>query len=43
MKWYEIYNVGLSWLKNDEVVEKRNSALNPYERMVRDGYKPTSF
>jgi hypothetical protein len=33
MKWYEdLHNVGLSWLKNDEVVEKRNSALNPYER-----------
>jgi intein/homing endonuclease len=44
MRWYEDlrYNKGLRWLKGDEDKEEREFTFESYEKMVADGYKPTS-
>jgi hypothetical protein len=44
MKWYEDlrYNKDLRWLKEDEVIEEVEFTFESYDKMIRDGYKPTS-
>jgi hypothetical protein len=45
MKWYEDlrYNKGLKWLKGDEEVTEHEFTFDSYNRMIDDGWKPTSF
>ena len=45
MKWYEDlrYNKGLKWLKGDEEVTEFEFTFDSYNRMIDDGWKPTSF
>ena len=46
MKWYEDlrYNKGLKWLKHDEEpIKEIEFTFESYSRMIKDGYKPTSF
>lgn len=45
MKWYEDlrYNKGLKWLKGDEEVLEYEFTFDSYNRMIDDGWKPTSF
>lgn len=44
MKWYEDmrYNKDLQWLKGDEVVPEIEFSFDSYQKMIDDGYKPTS-
>ena len=44
MKWYEDlrYNKDLRWYKGDEVIVETEFTFDSYNRMVADGYKPTS-
>jgi intein/homing endonuclease len=45
MKWYEDlrYNKGLKWLKGDEEMTEFEFTFDSYNRMIDDGWKPTSF
>jgi len=45
MKWYEDlrYNKGLKWLKGDQVFEEYEFTFDSYNKMIDDGWKPTSF
>ena len=44
LKWYQDprYNKDLKWIKEDEVVIEYEFTLESFDRMVKDGYKPTS-
>jgi hypothetical protein len=44
MRWYQDlrYNKGLRWLKGEEVVIEEMYNLESYNKMVSEGYKPTS-
>ncbi len=44
MKWYEDlrYNKDLQWIKGDEVIEDTIKTFANNEKMLKDGYKPTS-
>lgn len=44
MKWYEDlrYNKDLRWVKGDEIIEEREFSFQSYNKMIADGYKPTS-
>jgi hypothetical protein len=44
MKWYEDmrYNKDLQWIKGDEVVSEIEFSFDSYQKMIDDGYKPTS-
>jgi hypothetical protein len=45
MKWYEDlrYNKGLKWFKGDETIEEYEFSFDSYNKMIDDGWKPTSF
>jgi hypothetical protein len=44
MKWYEDsrYNKDLSWIKGDDVQHEYEFTFDSYQRMIKQGYKPTS-
>jgi len=44
LKWYQDprYNKDLQWLKSDEVVNEVEFTLSSFDKMIKDGYKPTS-
>jgi len=44
MKWYEDlrYNKDLRWIKGDEIIEESEFTFQSYNRMIANGYKPTS-
>jgi hypothetical protein len=44
MKWYEDlrYNKDLRWLKDEEEVVEYEFTFDSYNRMIQDGWKPTS-
>lgn len=44
LKWYQDprYNKDLRWLKNEDIVLEHEFTLQSFERMIKDGYKPTS-
>ena len=44
MKWYEDlrYNKDLRWIKEDESIDELEFTFESFQRMVDDGYKPTS-
>ena len=44
MKWYEDmrYNRDLRWVKNDEIIDETEFTFDSYNKMINDGYKPTS-
>jgi len=44
MKWYEDlrYNKDLKWLKDDEIIPEYEFTFDSYQKMIRDGWKPTS-
>lgn len=45
MKWYEDlrYNKGLRWLKGDIEIAETEFNFASYEKMINDGWKPTSY
>lgn len=44
MKWYEDlrYNKDLKWIKGDELIEDSIKSFENNDKMLKDGYKPTS-
>ena len=44
MKWYEDlrYNKDLRWYKDDQIVVETEFTFDSYNRMINDGWKPTS-
>lgn len=44
MKWYEDlrYNKDLRWLKDDQIVVESEFTFNSYNKMLDEGWKPTS-
>lgn len=44
MRWYQDlrYNKGLRWLKGEEIILEELYNLESYNKMVSEGYKPTS-
>jgi hypothetical protein len=44
LKWYQDprYNKGLQWKKDNEVVDEVEFTHESYDRMISEGYKPTS-
>ena len=44
LKWYQDprYNKDLQWIKSDEVVDEVEFTLSSFDKMIKDGYKPTS-
>jgi hypothetical protein len=44
MRWYQDlrYNKDLRWIKGEESIPEKLFTLESYEKMVSDGYKPTS-
>jgi len=45
MRWYQDlrYNKDLRWIKGEEIIYEKEFTLESYERMLAQGYKPTSF
>ncbi len=45
MKWYQDlrYNKDLKWVKDNEVINEKEFTFDSYEKMISDGYKPTSY
>jgi len=44
LKWYQDprYNKDLKWEKGDEIIKEVEFTLQSFEKMVKDGYKPSS-
>lgn len=44
MKWYQDsrYNKDLKWVKGDEVIDEKEFTFESYDKMLNNGYSPTS-